>query len=444
MIPTGMLSEIATNMLQCGLIAYFHIKLFPPKQMINHIPLTVFGLWLTDTTIQIMFMFYPVLESIPTFVPSFALALSYSHVFGKGIFTRKLFWISTYFTICASIAYFTQAISMNLHGITKAILLAPTKERLIMLLTSNAAQVSMTFILLRVARHSSETTQTRVLVVSTILAISTLYTLLVLLDFMSYISHDESIRSTLVLSGVALLIANILVLWLFQYIQKQNKQMLELHSEKQRTQQQIQYLKEAATAYDDWRMWKHDTKSRFQTIAAFANNQQYNELTQYLSTVVDGFNALPTQLLSGNHIIDIVMTRYNSRAENQALSFRSNIVLPSLIDIDDDDLLVLMDNLLENAFEAAMRVPSIDNRFVHIVSTIHKGYLSILVKNSMVETKKSQGVFSFTSKDDAQFHGIGMRTIKKIVSHYHGFYDFRETEGLFTASILLPHHLSDE
>ena len=444
MIPTWVASEVVINMLQCGLIAYFHIKLFPTKRKSHLVIFSIFLLWLADTTIQVLFWFLPILNRIPTFLPSYALALSYSGLFCKGHFNSKLFWISTYFAVCASLAYFTQAISMKLLVITKEILISPTKERFVMLITSNAALVFMTFALLRVARHSSEAVQVKVLVVSTVLALSTLYTLLVLLDFMSYIANEHPAKDSLVFSGIAILVANMLVLWLFQYIQKQNKKVLELNFEKQKTHQQIQYLTETGTSYDDWRMWKHDTKSRLQTIAAFAHNQQYEELEQYLVSVVDGFTALPTQVLSGNHIIDIVISRHNSRAEKQDIPFHSNIVLPTSIKISDDDLLVLMDNLLENAFEAVMRVSDIQQRFVNIESTIHKGYLSIWVENSMINTVKTPGVFSLTSKEEAHLHGIGIRAIKKIVDRYRGYYSFNEKDGIFTVSILLPHHYSDD
>ena len=44
----------------------------------------------------------------------------------------------------------------------------------------------------------------------------------------------------------------------------------------------------------------------------------------------------------------------------------------------------------------------------------------------------------YTAKEDKEYHGFGVKNIKRIVDEYNGFLNYYEEKGYFICDILIP------
>jgi len=108
--------------------------------------------------------------------------------------------------------------------------------------------------------------------------------------------------------------------------------------------------------------------------------------------------------------------------------------MPALTSIDSRDMVLLFSNLLNNAFEAA--VQSMSEKYVHVEIDMEKTGFSMEIKNSFSGKVKQTITGDFmTTKDDKEKHGIGTKTIKKIVEKYNGVVKFSYSDIDFTVFV---------
>ena len=90
----------------------------------------------------------------------------------------------------------------------------------------------------------------------------------------------------------------------------------------------------------------------------------------------------------------------------------------------------MLGNLLDNSIEASEKE---DNPFIEVRIKTIKNTLIIAISN-----KCSSISTSFeTSKPDKMFHGIGLRSVKKIVNKYNGEFSTEYLDNTFIAKVMI-------
>ena len=90
-----------------------------------------------------------------------------------------------------------------------------------------------------------------------------------------------------------------------------------------------------------------------------------------------------------------------------------------------------------------MRIPENDNEDYRgeIILTLNRNWNTFLIQcvndYDKTQVKYEDGVF-LSTKDNSELHGIGTRSIRKIVSDAGGLVDFSMGEAHFMADIILP------
>jgi sensor histidine kinase regulating citrate/malate metabolism len=109
------------------------------------------------------------------------------------------------------------------------------------------------------------------------------------------------------------------------------------------------------------------------------------------------------------------------------------------------DITTLMGNILQNAFEAAIKadVPKIRVELVE-----HKEEIFIVVSNSTAKRINTKTDFFMTSKNDKENHGFGLKNIVATVEKYRGECYMESIvenrEVLFQISIAIPTAKAEE
>ncbi len=85
--------------------------------------------------------------------------------------------------------------------------------------------------------------------------------------------------------------------------------------------------------------------------------------------------------------------------------------------IDETDICLLLQNLLDNAYEASLKIPEKSQRAVSLDMKVNDPIKEIVVTNSISPT---EGFSYRTSKANPEQHGIGLKIVDRIIKKYGG------------------------
>ena len=142
---------------------------------------------------------------------------------------------------------------------------------------------------------------------------------------------------------------------------------------------------------------------------------------------------------TGNDVLDIILTEKNLRC------YKNGIVLTCVADgellnfMNAADLYSLFGNALDNAIEAVLKLPDSDNRIIGLKIHAIGQLITINLKNSFKgEIVYDENGYPKTTKEDANFHGYGIKSIRFIVEKYDGNLSIVADEDNFNLNILIP------
>ena len=207
---------------------------------------------------------------------------------------------------------------------------------------------------------------------------------------------------------------------------KQN--MIDMITEEQREQSMT--LAENETALSRQR---HDLRHHIAMIMELSEGNK--ELQEYLSTLMEKIPSKKEHYCE-NEIVNAIVSHYAYLCESNDIQFDSNLTVPSQKDVSlNSDLCVIFANLLENAYEACMRINSGQDRFIIIKSSLNRKLLTITMDNSFNgDVTKIGDKYRSAKRND---YGIGLASIKSISQQYHGDSTFTNDNNIFFSSVYL-------
>ena len=88
---------------------------------------------------------------------------------------------------------------------------------------------------------------------------------------------------------------------------------------------------------------------------------------------------------------------------------------------------------MDNAIEAAEKVPDKEKRYIKLALMSTEDRISVSIENPVAENIDTENLK--TTKSDKGKHGYGIKSIKTIVQKYDGFANFTCENNIFTTNI---------
>ena len=211
----------------------------------------------------------------------------------------------------------------------------------------------------------------------------------------------------------------------------------ELELEKQKLHINEEYYIELEKQYDSSNILIHDIKKCLGNIKGLLLQNDNSKAIEYIDSIYDGYDIKQIKKYSNNKLINVIVSRYAQLCYNNNIEFSADIRDVNFSFIKDSEITALFDNLFENAFEATKKCP---NKFINIeVDYRNENCIFIKMLNSINNKPLFQNGVPITTKKDKKGHGIGIKSILKIVKKYHGNLDYTyiENENIFVTTILL-------
>lgn len=183
---------------------------------------------------------------------------------------------------------------------------------------------------------------------------------------------------------------------------------------------------------------KHDLKKILYSIYLMAKNKDFKGIMQTVSNYSDIMDNKKIISNTGIKEIDSIVNYFASKIDEE-VDLQYTVLINEQLMINSKDCIVLIGNLLDNAYEAVNNVDNNHKKIIRIKVSLDRNVMHIEVENTY------NGILCFdkdgellSTKSEAFEHGFGLRSIKRIIRKYNGIYDFApKTSNLFTSSIIL-------
>lgn len=177
----------------------------------------------------------------------------------------------------------------------------------------------------------------------------------------------------------------------------------------------------------------HDMKHQIRSIVQ--NNSLSDKTIKDIENSISLYDA---NVKTGNEVLDIVLT------EKSLICNKNSIVMSYIIDgeklnfMDEGDIYSLFGNALDNAIEAVLKIDDKNKRIISIKIHQMANFITINISNTYIGTiELNEEGLPMTTKDNANYHGFGMKSISYIVDKYEGDLSFVVNEGIFNLNMLL-------
>ena len=210
----------------------------------------------------------------------------------------------------------------------------------------------------------------------------------------------------------------------------------------------LNYEKESAQGYaaavreriDEVRRIKHDTMLHINVCNMLYTQGEYQRLGEYLQKLqTDGQSVAPLQY-SNNLMIDYLVMSFSRKAEQKHITLQTDIAVLPELSISDSDLCSLLNNVLQNAFDACSKLENEQERWIRLEIRADETKIYFTCVNACDGFAIQERGRYLTTKDDAVSHGYGMRIIRDLCRHNGGAMAAQLKGKHFTVKVALPYH----
>lgn len=183
---------------------------------------------------------------------------------------------------------------------------------------------------------------------------------------------------------------------------------------------------------------KHDIANNLNVAAMLCKNGEYEKLEEYLSSMTDQVSAAKGKIFCSNTLANYLLQMFDERMQEKEIDFRCEAYLPWDLQIPDRDLASVMNNVLQNAMDAAAQKPE-GERWVEYRMVYERKVVRITCRNSYADEPQTNDVGEIkTSKKDKKSHGLGLGIIRKTAEKYGGAASVSFKEGVFEIHVAIP------
>ena len=181
---------------------------------------------------------------------------------------------------------------------------------------------------------------------------------------------------------------------------------------------------------------RHDFVYMAKTAQKLAAEGEIKELQKLLNDYGAGIDANTAPSHYCDHpALNAITAYYASEARAAGIRFTAKLNISQNVVISDYELCSAVGNILDNALAAAREVKDETAKILFAADTKANGDLYIVISNPYSGAiRKKNNRFTSTKKGG---HGIGLESVKAIVSKNNGYCNFRFDSKSFYSEIML-------
>lgn len=235
---------------------------------------------------------------------------------------------------------------------------------------------------------------------------------------------------------VTVVILDFAIVGLFIQSIKKQKNIVESEAVLARVKNEISLYRSISDNLEKQKRKSHEYNNHMAAIKGMLEQGQIDELQKYVSVIVEKEKKLPAEINTYHTIINAILNTKYDEIKQKDITLIMKVNDLSGITMSDEDIVVLLSNLLNNAIEACEKSKE---KMLKLKFVIEDEQIILSVKNSIAELPISVDGQLVTSKVDKEdSHGIGMKNIVDVIEKYSGRYVIDYDQQWFTVSMIIP------
>lgn len=248
----------------------------------------------------------------------------------------------------------------------------------------------------------------------------------------SLLYGNPKVLYTLLCTVTGLLCAVQVVAEFIRIAFSRQRQMIALQSRSQQAQEQYRQAQESLRNVS---AFLHEWKNHVAVLWTLTQKQDLDAIHDYLSHLDGQLEQLSPKVYTANPTVNAILQRVAAQTQELGIAFRVSALMPESLSIDEGDLCGFLFNLLDNALEAAAKVPHGE---IICSLQIRQQYLAIRCENTYDGTVHTDSAGNLlTTKDDPAEHGFGLMKMRSIAEKYGSVLDVSYDKNRFTVMTAL-------
>ena len=202
---------------------------------------------------------------------------------------------------------------------------------------------------------------------------------------------------------------------------------------------ELDYIEQYKENQTETRAFRHDIINNLSMLDMMMNEGKNEEAAQHLKELLGRISDLTPKYVTGDEMLDCIVSMKAERMESLSIPFTADGVVDGGLNMKPMDVCGIFANALDNAIEAAEKTLPDAHVSFNIKRT--EQFFVIRIANSVkekVNVEKLATVSSFTSKNDTDRHGFGLRNIKDTAAKYDGLVKCESSDNEFILSVMIP------
>lgn len=198
---------------------------------------------------------------------------------------------------------------------------------------------------------------------------------------------------------------------------------------------QKQFYESKLSKEEEIRSLRHDMNGHLSTLLALLDENKSDEAASYLSGIIKLHSEHKSDTMCENPYMNAVLTEYSARCHDNHISFTCHIgvgdhTLPST------ELCLILNNALENAVEACMKLPEKERR-IKVQAAVKQNRFLLRISNRFDGSLSETEVLPVTKKVGKE-HGYGLPNIQRAAQRKGGSMKCRTENEYFVLDVQFP------
>ncbi len=182
---------------------------------------------------------------------------------------------------------------------------------------------------------------------------------------------------------------------------------------------------------------RHDMRHHLTVIEGLLKQDDSDKALDYISQLNDSFGEADAERYCVNPEINAVMSEYAARAKNAGCKITQKLRLPETLPFEASDVCIILANVIENAINACRELPE-EKCYINVSAEyVNDRRLMLLVENPCEKSIEFDESNLPVMENNSDEHGIGLRSVKRIVEKYNGIMRCMLDNGEFVFQTVL-------
>lgn len=236
----------------------------------------------------------------------------------------------------------------------------------------------------------------------------------------------------IIIEIIGILLINLIIFYLYGEIQDYCVQEIEKEKFIKKAEiygHQLEVMKES---YQKVCELRHDMKHHLIELRYLAETNENEKLKKYLNEMETHMHNQKEYVLSGNREIDGTLNYLLRNARRILKDVQVNVVIPENLEIHNYLFNTILGNLIENAIISAEQT---ERKYMRLDIKFKHNIIYIKIENSFNGEIAVKGQELLTTQKESEGHGIGLKSVKRIVDEMNGIMNIKWEKKLFCVDV---------